>query len=112
MSGSQPLPKSGVTGLDVVLGGGLPVGGLYLIQGLAGSGKTTLACQIGFSHARQGTKVFVLTLLGESHVKVIKHFANFSFFDDALIGKKMMFFSAKRENKRKVNSSKGKLLNT
>ena len=83
-----------VSGLDVVLGGGLPTGSLYLIQGLAGSGKTTLACQIGFNHARQGKKVLVLTLLGESHAKMLSHFSNFSFFDDALVGKEIVFFSA------------------
>ena len=83
-----------VGGLDLVLGGGLPSGSLYLIQGLAGSGKTTLACQIGFNHARQGKKVLVLTLLGESHAKMLSHFSNFSFFDDALVGKEIVFFSA------------------
>lgn len=83
-----------VSGLDVVLGGGLPAGSLYLIQGLAGSGKTTLACQIGFNHARQGKKVLVLTLLAESHAKMINHFRSFSFFDESVIGQQMMFFSA------------------
>lgn len=87
--------KTGVAGLDAVLGGsGLPAGGLYLLQGLAGSGKTTLACQIGFSHAREGKKVLILTLLGESHAKMISHFSNFSFFDGSLIGKEIVFFSA------------------
>ena len=87
--------KTGVTGLDVVLGGGgLPSGGLYLLQGLAGSGKTTLACQIGFSHARVGKKILIITLLGESHAKMINHFSNFSFFDGSLIGKEIVFFSA------------------
>lgn len=86
--------KTGVAGLDTVLGGGLPVGGLYLIQGLAGSGKTTLACQIGFSHASQGGKVLILTLLGESHAKMIHHVSDFGFFDDALIGKEIRLFSA------------------
>ena len=92
--GAQPLLKTCVDGLDVVLGGGLPAGSVYLIQGLAGSGKTTMAGQIGFQHARQGKKVLVLTLLGESHGKMINHFANFSFFDDALVGKEIVFFSA------------------
>jgi circadian clock protein KaiC len=92
--GAQSTLKTGVAGLDVVLGGGLPVGGLYLIQGLAGSGKTTLACQIGFHHARAGKKVMILTLLGESHAKMINHFSNFSFFQDGLIGKEIKFFSA------------------
>ena len=83
-----------VGGLDAVLGGGLPAGSLYLIQGLAGSGKTTLACQIGFNHACRGTKVLVLTLLGESHAKMLNHFRNFTFFDEALIGNEIVFFSA------------------
>lgn len=87
--------KTGIPGLDVVLGGsGLPAGGLYLLQGLAGSGKTTLACQIGFSHAKEGKKVLILTLLGESHAKMISHFSNFSFFDRSLIGEEIIFFSA------------------
>ena len=90
----QPLLKTYVPGLDVVLGGGLPAGHLYLVQGLAGRGKTTMACQIGFNHARLGKKVVVMTLLGESHAKMINHFANFSFFDDALVGKEILFFSA------------------
>lgn len=101
---TQPIPENSapdagvlqtcVSGLDVVLGGGLPAGSLYLIQGLAGSGKTTLACQIGFNHAKQGKKVLILTLLGESHAKMISHFSKFSFYDEALIGKELMFFSA------------------
>jgi circadian clock protein KaiC len=91
---STPMLKTYVPGLDTVLGGGLPAGSLYLIQGLAGSGKTTMAAQIGFNHARQGKKVLVLTLLGESHAKMINHFARFSFFDRALVGKEVVFFSA------------------
>lgn len=93
-SSAVPLLQTGVSGLDVVLGGGLPAGGLYLIQGLAGSGKTTLACQIGFNHARQGKKVLMLTLLGESHAKMLNHFSNFSFYDEALVGQQLVFFSA------------------
>lgn len=87
------LLKTGVAGFDVTLGGGLPVNSLYLIQGLAGSGKTTLACQMGFLHARQGEKVLVLTLLAESHSKMMNHFSNFSFYDETLIGKEIVFFS-------------------
>lgn len=90
----SPTLQTCVVGLDAVLGGGLPSGSLYLIQGLAGSGKTTLACQIGFNHARRGTKVLVLTLLGESHAKMLSHFSNFTFYDESLIGKEIVFFSA------------------
>lgn len=90
-----PLLSTMVAGLDTVLGGGgVPAGGLYLLQGLAGSGKTTLAGQIGFQHARAGKKVVVFTLLGESHIKMLSHFSNFSFFDEEVIGKDIIFFSA------------------
>lgn len=53
-----------------------------------------MAAQMGFHHARRGKKVLVLTLLGESHAKMINHFARFNFFDRALVGKELVFFSA------------------
>src|SRR5688500_4951295 len=37
------LLKTGIVGLDSVLGGGFPANRLYLIEGHPGSGKTTLA---------------------------------------------------------------------
>lgn len=86
------LLPTGIGGLDSILGGGLPKDHLYLIQGLAGSGKTTLACQIGFHHARQGKKIIVLTLIAESHAKLLQHLGNFSFFDETLIEKQVLFF--------------------
>ena len=42
---SPPRLSTGVAGLDQVLAGGLPAAGLYLLEGQAGSGKTTLALQ-------------------------------------------------------------------
>jgi circadian clock protein KaiC len=39
----QVRAKTGIEGLDDVLGGGLPTGRLYLLQGDPGVGKTTLA---------------------------------------------------------------------
>ena len=91
--GAHVLP-TGIEGLDAILGGGLPAHHLYLIQGLAGSGKTTLACQIGFGHARhQQKKVLILTLIAESHAKLLQHLENFSFFDASLLNKEIIFFS-------------------
>lgn len=87
------LLPSGIPGLDKVLGGGLPKNGLYMIQGLAGSGKTTLACQIGFFHAKQGKKVLLLTLIAESHAKLLNHLSNYTFFDESLLGNRIVFFS-------------------
>lgn len=89
-----PLLNTGVSGLDHILGGGFPAHSLYLIQGLAGSGKTTLACQIGFQHAHQGKKVLILTLIAETHNKMLNHLSNFSFFDESLVGERILFLGA------------------
>jgi circadian clock protein KaiC len=40
-----PRAATGIEGLDVVLGGGLPRGGICIVEGRAGIGKTTLALQ-------------------------------------------------------------------
>lgn len=88
------LLETGIPGFDEILGGGFPSDSLYLIQGLAGSGKTTLACQIGFAHAKKGKKVLILTLIAESHAKMLNHFSGFSFYDESLIGQKIVFHGA------------------
>ena len=89
-----PLLDTGVAGLDDILGGGFPAHSLYLLQGLAGSGKTTLACQIGFHHAQQGKKVLILTLIAETHGKMLNHLSSFSFFDEQLVGERIVFIGA------------------
>lgn len=54
--------STGVKGLDDVLGGGLPQGGTYLIQGDAGTGKTTLALQFLLSGVAKGESALYITL--------------------------------------------------
>ena len=57
---SPPRLSTGVDGLDRILVGGLPVAGLYLLEGEAGSGKTTLALQfLQAGVARQETTLLV-----------------------------------------------------
>lgn len=92
-----PLLTTGISGFDEVLGGGFPCHSLYLIQGLAGSGKTTLACQIGFDRAAKGEKVLILTLIAETHGKMLNHLSNFSFFDEQVVGRNILFFSGYNE---------------
>ncbi|MBK6008887.1 AAA family ATPase [Ramlibacter ginsenosidimutans] len=48
----QARASTGIAGLDVILGGGLPAQHVYLIEGDPGSGKTTL----GLQFLRQGVK--------------------------------------------------------
>lgn len=90
----MPLLCTGIDGFDTIMGGGFPAHSLYLLQGLAGSGKTTLACQIGFLQARAGKKVLILTLIAETHGKILNHLSNFSFFEESLVGEKIVFYGA------------------
>jgi circadian clock protein KaiC len=54
--------STGVEGLDTILGGGLPSRRTYLIQGRAGTGKTTLALQFLLAGARVGEPGLYVTL--------------------------------------------------
>ena len=59
---STPRCSSGCPGLDEVLGGGLPVGHVYLLEGEPGMGKTTMALQFAAEGIRNGEKVLYITL--------------------------------------------------
>src|SRR5499427_7652679 len=54
--------SSGCTGLDDVLGGGLPLGHFYLIEGEPGTGKTTLALQFVAEGVKRGETILYVTL--------------------------------------------------
>ena len=54
--------RSGCPGLDDVLGGGLPSGHVYLLEGEPGTGKTTLALQFIAEGLRNHEKVLYVTL--------------------------------------------------
>jgi circadian clock protein KaiC len=70
MAASSPSPEAdskvwattGIDGLDLILGGGLTTNRLYLIEGVPGSGKTTLALQFLLEGARRGEPVLYVTL--------------------------------------------------
>ena len=53
---------TGISGLDDILGGGLPANRLYLLEGKPGTGKTTLALQYLLDGAQAGEKVLYITL--------------------------------------------------
>lgn len=76
---------TGVPGLDTILGGGFLQGGVYIIQGTPGTGKTTLGNQIAFNHAAHGGQALYTTLLAEYHARMMQHLGSMSFFDAARI---------------------------
>lgn len=73
--------KTGVPGLDNLLGGGLPEFSFNLIAGTPGSGKTTLAHQIMFSLATPDNRALFFTVLGEPAMKMLRYQQQFPFFD-------------------------------
>ena len=53
---------SGIAGLDEILAGGFTPRRLYLVEGVPGSGKTTLAMQFLMEGVRRGEPVLYVTL--------------------------------------------------
>jgi circadian clock protein KaiC len=56
------MVSTGIEGLDVILGGGLPPSRLYLVQGDPGAGKTTLGLQFLIEGHRRGESVLYVSL--------------------------------------------------
>ena len=86
--------QSFVPGLDAILCGGFLRGGLYMIQGPPGAGKTILASQLIYSQAAAGSRALFVTVLGESHGRMMAHLRPMRFFDESLIPDQVTYISA------------------
>jgi len=92
----QPLARvpTGIAGLDTILRGGLLQGGLYLVVGAPGSGKTVLANQVCFNRVAAGGRAAYVTLLAEAHSRMLAYLRPLAFFDPAPIGTELVYLSA------------------
>lgn len=89
----ERLP-SGIPGLDTVLDGGFLRSGVYILQGQPGSGKTIFANQLCYRHAADGGHAVYVTLLAESHARMLQHLRSMSFFDESAIPHQVSYISA------------------
>lgn len=83
---------TGVPGFDTILNGGLFRGGVYIIEGAPGSGKTILANQMCFHRAAHGESTVYITLLAESHTRMISHLRSMEFFRADLIASSAIYY--------------------
>jgi len=84
---------TGVAGFDRILNGGFFQGGLYIITGPPGAGKTILGNQLCFHHLASGGRAVFVTVLTESHSRMLAHLSTLSFFDPAPIGDTLLYLS-------------------
>jgi circadian clock protein KaiC len=82
---------TGITGLDAVLGGGIPEFSFNLIAGGPGAGKTTLAHQIMFASATPECPALYITVIGETPVKMLRYQQQYTFFDEAKLSGAVRF---------------------
>ncbi len=85
--------STGVPGLDTILRGGLLRGGVYIVQGEPGAGKTVLTNQVAFHHVRAGGRVLYTTLLAESHERLIFNLSSLKYFDPTVVPEKLAYLS-------------------
>src|SRR5271167_471045 len=85
--------RSGISGLDEIMGGGFPRGTATLLEGGAGSGKTLLALQSLVNGARQFDEPGVFVAFEEASKNIVAH-ADFGWDIPALPQKSLFFLDA------------------
>lgn len=101
MSGEHDTPSgiltrvpTGLPGLDDILMGGLFKGAIYIVRGSPGAGKTIFANQLCFEAVRQGRRATYVTVLAETHARMLAQMRGLSFFDSAAVGDHIKYVNA------------------
>ena len=83
--------SSGVSGLDSLVGDGLPAGRLYVLSGPPGSGKTTVSTQFLVEGVRQGEDCLFVSM-HESREDIVEDMSGYEFGFDRAIGTEQLTF--------------------
>jgi circadian clock protein KaiC len=94
MTANMKRIKTGIPGLDKILGGGLLQGSAYIVHGTPGAGKTVFANQTCCNVAHGGGRALYVSLLAESHDRMMMHMSGMRFFDQSLVPNSIMYLSA------------------
>jgi circadian clock protein KaiC len=97
-AGQAPLERvpTGIPGLDTILRGGLLEAGIYIVRGEPGAGKTILGNQFCFNHAAAGHHAVYVTLMAETHDRMMQHMQTMSFFEPTRIPDGLYYISGFR----------------
>ncbi|WP_434043742.1 MULTISPECIES: RAD55 family ATPase [Sorangium] len=94
-SADIPRLETGIPRLDYILKGGFLRNGTYAVMGPPGSGKTILGNQLCFERVRRSSsaRCVYVTLLVESHAKMIRHLSGMKWFDTGMIPDRIYYIS-------------------
>jgi circadian clock protein KaiC len=86
--------QTGIPRLDFILKGGFKAGGTYAVMGPPGGGKTIFANQVCCNHIEmKGGRCVYMTLLIETHAKMVAHLSSLSFFKPEYMPDRLCYVS-------------------
>ncbi len=84
-----PKLKTGISNLDFILNGGIPLYSLNMVTGVPGTGKTILAQQLMFNN--KNLKSLYITTLSEPLIKILRYAQAFDFFDEKSVDQTIFY---------------------